>query len=73
MPRTKRGLTPPTTKPGFVVVEVVDSVDGGFCLVVDDERVAGCSPALHHNNIRYRWNVRAQDFLRALARATATA
>jgi len=55
------------------VVEVVDSVDGGFCLVVDDERVAGCSPALHHNNIRYRWNVRAQDFLRALARATATA
>jgi hypothetical protein len=53
-------LTPPATKPGWVVVEAVDSADGGMCLVINGSRVAGCEPALTQNNVQYRWNVRRE-------------
>ena len=69
MDKTNRKFPPRPTKPGFIAVEVVDAADGGFCLVVGDTRVAGCHPALHDNNVRYRWNVRAQEILRATALA----
>jgi hypothetical protein len=62
----RRPLTPPATKPGFVVVEVVDSADGGLCLVVNDTRVAGVEPSLSESNVRYRWNVRSEYLRRVL-------
>lgn len=46
-------LTPPTTKPGYVIVEAVDSADGGMCLVINNTRVAGCEPSLNFPNVRY--------------------
>jgi hypothetical protein len=59
-------LVPPATKPGYVVVEVVDSADGGLCLVVGGTRVAGCEPSLFPSNIQYRWNVRVGDWPRVV-------
>ena len=53
------------TNPGWMVVEAVDSADGGMCLVVNGSRVAGCEPSLSENNIRYRWNVR-REYLQAV-------
>lgn len=55
-------LAPAATQPGHVVVEVVDAVDGGLCLVVGGTRVAGCEPSLLPNNVRYRWNVGVGDW-----------
>ena len=56
----KKTLTPPATKPGYIIVEAVDSADGGMCLVMDHTRIAGCEPTLNTNNVRYRWNVREE-------------
>lgn len=60
-------LTPPATRPGYAIVEAVDAVDGGLCLVVNGMRIAGCEPSLRQNNIRYRWNVRTEYLQRAVA------
>ena len=68
MPKQKHKLTPPATKPGFVVVEAVDSIDGGMCLVVNSVRVAGCEPSFPTDNIQYRWNVR-EEYLAAVLSA----
>ena len=65
----KRKLTPPTTKPGFVVMEVVDAADGGYCLVANNTRIAGCEPALHENNVYFRWNVR-EEYLQEVLKST---
>jgi hypothetical protein len=62
----KRKLIAPATKPGFVIVEAVDSADGGLCLVVNNTRIAGCEPSLGANNVRYRWNVREEYLRRAM-------
>ena len=69
---TNRKLTPPATKPGFIIVEAVDAADGGMCLVVNNTRIAGCEPSLSQNNVRYRWNVREEYLQRVLAEASAS-
>lgn len=60
-------LQPVATRPGFITIEAVDSIDGGMCLVIGSTRVDGAEPSLAPNNIRYRWNVRKDRLLQVVA------
>jgi len=54
------------TKPGFVQIDLVNSCDGKYCLVINDRRVAGCKPSLSPNNVAHTWNARKADVADAL-------
>lgn len=58
--KKKCNLMPPATKTGWVTVEVLEAADGGYCLVMNNTRVAGCDVALRENNVYWRWNVREE-------------